>query len=132
MHVPEIKRQSRRDAEPDEIGERVEFRPEPRRSLEGAGQAAIETVEEGRRHDREDGFFERSFGREADGRQAQAERQERDEVGQDDPQRDMTEAATARRLVWSTGAAQEALARLGVVDHHDLSPTRWRADAALG
>ena len=87
VQVGEIEHERRRDAEIDEIGERIELGAEPRRALERARDPAVEAVEHGGGDDGDDRPFDRALHREADRGQAEAERQQRDEIGHQQPQR---------------------------------------------
>ena len=69
---PEIEKKSGRHAKVDEIGEGVELRAKPRRAVERARDAPVETIKNGGDDDGDDGEFELAFRREADCRQSEA------------------------------------------------------------
>ena len=91
----EIEHDPRRDAEIDEVGERIEFRAEARSAFERARDPAVEAVEHRRGGDRAHRPFDRALEGEADRRQPEAERQQRDEIGNEQAQRHGLEPAQA-------------------------------------
>ena len=90
---------ARASAEIHEIREALEFRAELGRTLQGAGDAAVEPVEDRSRDDGEDRELEAALHREADRGEPEAERHQRDHVGQDEAHRHLAEAALPRRAV---------------------------------
>ena len=97
LQAPEIEDQRRRHAEIDEVGEAVELGAEARGALEHARDAAVDAVEQRRHHDRGDRPVDLAFDRDADGGQPRAQRQQRDQIGQQRAHRDRLEAAVLRR-----------------------------------
>ena len=91
-----VEHERRRDAEIDEIGEGIELGAEARGALEQARHAPVDAVEGGRDQDGEDGRLETSLEGKADGRQAEAERDQGDHVRRDDAERHRLEQAPAR------------------------------------
>ena len=91
-----VEHERRRDAEIDEIGEGIELGAEARGALEQARHPPVDAVEGGRDQDGEDGRLETSLEGKADGRQAEAERDQGDHVRGDDAERHRLEQAPAR------------------------------------
>ena len=95
-----------------------EFRAEARRSLQSACDSAVEAVKHGRPGDRAHRPFDRPLHRQADRGQAEAEREQRDKVGDQEPERHRPETATPRscdardRLPWRGGGLVHASAPL--------------------
>jgi hypothetical protein len=85
-----------RRAEIEEVGERVEFRPEAGCALEEAREPPVDPVEEGRDQDRVDGGFEAALIGEPDRGEAEAQGDEGDQVRRDDAERNRLEQALAR------------------------------------
>ena len=95
MQVPEIKDQARRDTEIDEIGERIELRPETGRAAQRPREAPVEPVENRGDNDDKNRDLELPFDGKTDARQAHRKRQQCHEVGQDDAQRHRPDAPPA-------------------------------------
>ena len=121
MQRPQIQQQSRRDAEIDEIGKRVEFGAKARRAFQRARKASIESIEHRRRHHRRHGGFETPFDRIADRGQPHRQREQRDEIGQHDAQRNVAEAKTTL-LRGRQRAFMRVVLREEGIGHRALSP----------
>jgi hypothetical protein len=87
MEVGHKQNEGGRDAEVEEIGERIELRAETGGALERARDPPVEAIENRRAGDRANRPFDRSFHGEADRSHAEAERDQRHDVGQEKAQR---------------------------------------------
>ena len=97
VQVGDVEHERRRDAEVDEVGERIELGAEARGSLQRPRDPSVETVEHGGARDRAHRPFDRPLHRQADRGQAKAEREQGDDVGDQEPERHRPEASAARR-----------------------------------
>ncbi len=77
---PEVEGHRRRDAEAQEVGQRIQLGAELRRAFEDAGDAAVEAVEHAGDDDGENRRFPPLLQGEAERRQSAGERQERQRV----------------------------------------------------
>ena len=93
MQVGDEQDEGRRDAEVDEIGKQIEFRAEARGALERPGDPPVEPVEHRRAGDGAHRPFDRALHRQADRGQAEAQREQRHDVRQQEAQRHRPEAA---------------------------------------
>ena len=84
---PHIDEHGGRHAEIDEVGERIEFGAEARCAFEQARKPAIDGIEHDGEDDRADRQFVAAFDAEPDGGDAAAQRQQRDEIGQQEADR---------------------------------------------
>ncbi len=140
VQVGDVQHQRRRDAEVDEVGKRIEFGAEPRGSLQSARDSPVEAIKNRRASDRADRPVDRSLHRQADRRQAQAKREQRDEIGDQEPQRHGPEAAARRRAKQPSApgaggrfrscfsSAERAAARPRPQPARSPSRQRWRAN----
>ena len=80
-----VQHEARRDAEADEVGERIELGPEARGGLEQARDAPVEAVQHCGDEDGDDGAVELvvALHGQPHGREARAQRHQRHKVGQD-------------------------------------------------
>ena len=100
MQLPEIQDQTGRNAKIDEISETVEFGAEFRLAFDHACDPAVEAIEHGGEHDRAHRQFHPPFRRQADRRQARADRKQGYEIGHQHPYRDRTKPTAAHFRVF--------------------------------
>ena len=86
----------RRHAEIDEIGEAVELGAEPRRGLEQARHPAVDAVEQGREYERRHRQIPAMLDAHADGGQAGAEPDQRDDARDQHPDRHLAAGEDGR------------------------------------
>ncbi len=92
MQIPEIENERGRDAEIDEIGKRIEFRPEARGAAQRARQTPVEPIENGGDDDGKHRNLKLAFRGKANAGQAHRQREERDHIRQNDLKRNGAEA----------------------------------------
>ena len=92
LQAPEIQDEARGDAEIEEVREAVELRAEARGALDHARDPPVDGIEHRGEHDRAERELEAAFEREPDGGQPGAQREQRDDVGQERAQRDLAQS----------------------------------------
>ena len=110
VQVGDEQHESRRDAEIDEIGERIELRPEARGALQRARDAAVEAVKDGGADDGDHRPFDRPFHREPYRRQAETQSQQRYDVREEEPHRHRPKAPPAPRFARARRVREESTA----------------------
>ena len=108
-----IEHERRRDAEIDDVGQRIHLRAELRRRLQHARDAAVDAVEEGGDQHHRDRRLEAVLEGQPDAGQAGADRQHGDQVGQHHAQRDFADARAAAAMRFE-----------GLEDDHQPQETR--------
>ena len=97
-----VEDERRRDAEIDDVGQRIHLRAELRRRLQHAREAPVDAVEEGGEQHHGDRDLEAALEGEADAGQAGADGQHGDQIGQHHAQRNFADARSAAAVVLET------------------------------